>query len=91
MRWKRYRRGGEQKVTVTHAVVAGQAIVNNHFPGVGVLPKNQGNTPCPQENAEQKQGRAKIDHVPNQPWSMDDVDSMVDEVLAPRRAMEKDE
>jgi hypothetical protein len=87
----RYRRGGEQKVTVTHAVVAAQAIVNNHFPGVGVPPKNQGDTPCPQENAEQKQGGAKIDHVPNQPWAMDDVDSMVDEVLAPRRTLGKDE
>lgn len=43
----RYRRGGEQKVTVTHAVVAGQAIVNN-FSGVGGLPKNQGDSPCPQ-------------------------------------------
>ncbi len=30
----RYRRGGEQKVTVTHAVLANNAIINN-FPGGG--------------------------------------------------------
>jgi hypothetical protein len=87
----RYRRRGEQRVTVTHAVVAGQAIVNNHFPGVGVPPKKQGDTPCPQENAEQKQEHAKINLVPSQPWLMEDVDSMVDDLLAPRRNGGEDE
>lgn len=86
----RYRRGGEQKVTVTHAVVTGQAIVNNHFQGVGASPQNQGDTPC-QQCAEQKQEQIKIGPVLSQQWLTGDADSMVDELLAPKRTMEKDE
>lgn len=41
----RYRRGGKQEVTVTHAVVAGQAVVNN-FHGAGVVKENRGESPC---------------------------------------------
>ncbi len=79
----RYRRGGEQKVTVTHAVLAHQAVVNN-FQGVGVPPENKGETPC-QLCAELKQEPIKIDPVVNQPCQTGGVDSMVDDLLAPRR------
>lgn len=41
----RYRRGGEQKVTVTHSVLANQAVVNN-FTGGGDFSKNKGDSPC---------------------------------------------
>jgi hypothetical protein len=48
----RYRRGGEQKVTVTHAVITDKAIVNN-FNGVeGGTSKNEGESPCSLRNAE---------------------------------------
>jgi hypothetical protein len=49
----RYRRGGEQKVTVTHAVLANNAVVNN-FTGGGDISKKAGDSPC-QQYAEQKQ------------------------------------
>lgn len=42
----RYRRRGEQKVTVTHAILANQAVVNNYALGGGEELKNQGDTPC---------------------------------------------
>jgi hypothetical protein len=42
----RYRRGGEQKVTVTHAVLANQAVVNNNYSGGGGVAENKGDTPC---------------------------------------------
>lgn len=40
----KYRRGGEQKVTVTHAIVTGQVV--NNFNAVGVSTKNEGRSPC---------------------------------------------
>ncbi len=67
----RYRRGGEQKVTVTHSVLAAQAVVN--FPGVRVPTKNLGETPCSMQNAEQKREPINIDHVGSQPCQMDGV------------------
>lgn len=63
----RYRRGGEQKVTVTHAVVAGQAIVNN-FNGVGVPPENKGRTPCSEDYAMQKPEQTTITNVVSPQW-----------------------
>jgi hypothetical protein len=85
----RYKRGGEQKVTVTHAILAGNATVNN-FNGVGVPPENRGDTPC-QQCAEPKPEPTKLDRALSQPWVTDDVDSMVDEVLAPKRRSEETE
>lgn len=73
----RYRRGGEQKVTVTHAVITEKAIVNNFNGMGGVSPKNEGESPCSQRDAEQKPEQMTISHVDNQPWPMADVDSMV--------------
>lgn len=40
----RYRRGGEQRVTVVH-VAEKMAVVNNY--GGGGMPQNQGDKPCP--------------------------------------------
>ena len=77
----RYRRGGEQKVTVTHAVLANQAVVNNNY-GEGVSPQNKGVTPCPQENAEQKQEQIDISPADNPPCPMDDAVSMEEKVKA---------
>jgi len=72
----RYRRGGEQKVTVTHAVITEKAIVNN-FNGVGgVSTKNEGASPCSPRNAEQKPELTTISHAASQPWQTEDVDSM---------------
>jgi hypothetical protein len=77
----RYRRGGEQKVTVTHAVITEKAIVNN-FNGVGGgIAKNEGESPCSPRNAEQKQEPMSISHAASQPWQMEDADCM--EVKAP--------
>lgn len=81
----RYRRGGEQKVTVTHAVLANNAIVNNFTSGgVGSVPKSEGTIPC-SESAEPKQGQTKVSHVVSQPWKMDAVGCMVENVQAPRQ------
>jgi len=72
----RYRRGGEQKVTVTHAVITDKAIVNN-FNGVGgVSTKNEGASPCSPRNAEQKPELTTINHVASQPWQTEDVGFM---------------
>ena len=64
--------------------MANQAIVNNNY-GEGVSPQNRGDTPCPQENAAQKQGQMAIDHADNQPWPMENVDSMVEKVKAQKQ------
>ncbi len=82
----RHRRGGEQKVTVTHAVLANQAVVNN-YNGVGVPPENRGETPC-QQCAEPKPEPTKTNPVLSRPWLTDDVDSTVEKVLAPRQRKE---
>ena len=81
----RYRRGGEQKVTVTHAVLANNAIVNNFTSrGVGSVPKGEGTIPC-SESAEPKQEPMKVSHVVSQPWQMDAVGCMVESAQAPRQ------
>jgi len=70
----RYRRGGEQKVTVTHAVLSNQTIVNNGFiHSNGDKQKNRGYTPCHLENVEPNQELTQIDHVVNPPWSTADA------------------
>jgi hypothetical protein len=79
----RYRRGGEQKVTVTHAVVAGQAIVNN-FNGVGGSSHSRGDTPC-SESAERKQGPTAISHVGGRQWPMGAADCMEEKAQVRRR------
>jgi hypothetical protein len=72
----RYRRGGEQKVTVTHAVITEKAIVNN-FNGVGgVSTKNEGGSPCSSQNAAQKPEQMTISHADNQQWPTVDADCM---------------
>jgi hypothetical protein len=77
----RYRRGGEQKVTVTHAVITEKAIVNN-FNGVGGgSTKNEGGSPCPKP-AEPKQEPRVINHADNPQWPMDGADSMEEKVPA---------
>ena len=75
----RYRRGGEQKVTVTHAVIAGQAVVN-HFNGVGVDAKNEGESPCSSKNAEPKPEPMAINHVVSPPCQMADAACMEERV-----------
>lgn len=64
----RYRRGGEQKVTVTHAVITEKAIVNNFNGMGGVSTKNEGASPCSPRNAEQKPELMATNHAANQPW-----------------------
>jgi hypothetical protein len=72
----RYRRGGEQKVTVTHAVITEKAIVNN-FNGVGgSSTKNEGVSPCHHENAAQKPEPMNINHAASQQCSTVDADCM---------------
>ncbi|NGX38111.1 MAG: hypothetical protein K1000chlam2_01283 [Chlamydiae bacterium] len=80
----RYRRGGEQKITVSHAVLANQ-ITNNY--GEGVSPQNRGDTSCPQENAEPKQRPTTISHVDSPQWPMEDADSTA--AKAPARGRKK--
>ncbi len=75
----RYRRGGEQKITVNHALLANQAIVNNNY-GEGVSPKNRGDTPCTQESAEQKQEPIEICHAETSQCLTEDADSMAEKV-----------
>ncbi len=81
-----YRRRGEQKITVSHAVLANQ-ITNNY--GEGVSPKNRGDTPCTQENAEQKQEPMEIDHAETSQWPTEDADSMEEKVLGPKQKKAK--
>ncbi len=82
----RYRRGGEQKITVSHAVLANQ-ITNNY--GEGVSPQNRGDTSCPQENAEPKQRPTTISHVDSPQWPMEDVDSMVEKAVGQKQKRAK--
>ncbi|NGX59128.1 MAG: hypothetical protein KR126chlam3_00273 [Chlamydiae bacterium] len=78
----RYRRGGEQKILVSHAVLANQ-ITNNY--GEGGSPQNRGDTSCPQENVEPKQRPTIISHVDSPQWPMEDADSMVEKVVEQKR------
>lgn len=79
----RYRRGGEQKVTVTHAVLANNAVVNN-FTGGGGICKNKGDNPC-SESAEQKPGQMAIDLAVSQQWPMEGAGYMADYVREQKR------
>ncbi|MDP1609258.1 MAG: hypothetical protein Q8L98_08115 [Chlamydiales bacterium] len=69
----RYRRGGEQKVTVTHAVITEQAIVNNFNGMGGGSNQNQGATPCSSQSAEQKPEQTTINHADSRQWPMGDA------------------
>lgn len=80
----RYRRGGEQKVTVTHAVLAGQAIVNN-FSGGGGDTQSQGGSSCSQRNAGQQQEPTSIGHVGSQQWQTEGADCTEGKVQGRRR------
>jgi len=79
----KYRRGGEQKVTVTHAIVAGQVV--NNFNAMGVSPKNEGRSPCHPQNAEQRQELVNISPVGNRQCQMEDVECMEEKVLDPKQ------
>ncbi|MBF8262628.1 MAG: hypothetical protein HW387_293 [Parachlamydiales bacterium] len=81
----RYRRGGTQQVIVQHqSNVMSDKTVVNHI-GVGVFTQNQGDSPCPQGNAEPKREPTTINHVDNPPWPMDDADYMEEKVLEPKQ------
>jgi len=69
----KYRRRGEQRIEVTHSVIARQAIVNNNY-GEGGSPRNQGGTPCTLGNARQKQEPMEIDHAETMQWPMEDAE-----------------
>jgi len=86
----RYRRGGEQKVTVQHTVIADKAIVNN-ITEVGTPPKNRGSTPCSINNAEQGQGPMTIDHVVSPQWPTAGVDCTEEKVLVRKQKKVKNE
>ena len=85
----RYRRGGEQKVTVQHTVVADKAIVNN-ISGVGVPPNTKGSTSC-SESVAPSQGPMQIGHVASPQWPMADVDCMVEKAPVQKQKREKGE
>jgi hypothetical protein len=66
----RYRRGGEQKVTVTH-VAEKMAVVNNYgFQGGGDSQGKSGDSPC-QQYAEPKPEPTGTNHVDSQPCLTD--------------------
>ncbi len=85
----RYRRGGEQKITVQHNVIADKAIVN--FGAGGVNTKNEGENPCSGNYAELKQEPTVIDHVDSPRWPMEDVDSTGANAQVPRQRKESGE
>lgn len=70
----RLRRGGEQKMTVTHSVVTGQAIIN--FPNRGESTKNLGETPCSLQNVELRHAPMDIIPVGSHPCQMVDAGCM---------------
>ena len=66
----RYRRGGEQKVTVTH-IAEKMAVVHNYgCTGGGEIQKSQGGNPCQQENAEPKREQTTTTHADSPQWQM---------------------
>jgi len=81
----RYRRKGEQKVTVTHSVIAEKAIVNNFTSEDRETQKNKGETSCSQRNVEPKPEPITISHADNQQWPMGDVDSMEGKIPGQRQ------
>lgn len=81
----RYRRGGEQKVTVTH--IAEKMAVVNHFVAQetgGDTQENKGESPC-QKSAEQKPEQTTITNVDSHQWLMGDADFMAGKALAQRQ------
>ena len=87
----RYRRGGEQRVTVTHALITEKAIVNN-FGAMGrASAKNDKDTPCSQRFAEQKPELTAISHAVSQPWPTEDADCMGAKAVAPKQQKAENE
>ena len=79
----KYRRGGEQNIKVTHATVTGQVV--NNFNAMGVSHKNEGETLCSSQNAEQRQKPVNISPVDNRQCQMEDVDFTEEKVQDPKR------
>lgn len=81
----RLRRGGEQKVTVTH-IAEKMAVVNNFGVqgGGGDIQENKGETSC-QQSAGQKPEQTTIPHVDSPQWLMGDVAYTEGKVPAQRR------
>jgi len=81
----RYRRGGEQKVTVQHVNVneGGKAIIGN-VSGVGETNKNGGTTLC-SESAELNPNLTTICPVDNPQWPMDAAVYMAEKAPAQKR------
>lgn len=75
----RYKRGGEQRVNVTHSVIASQAIVNF---GEGVRGKTTGGSTCSPGNAALGPEQMAINHADNQQWPMAGADCMEAKVPA---------
>lgn len=72
----RCKRGSEQKITVTHAVMANQVQMNTNFNGEGPLQKTRGTTPCQLENVVPN---AEVgSHVDSFQWKTDDAKCTVD-------------
>ena len=85
----RYRRGGEQKVTVQHVNVndGGKAIIGN-VSGVGETNKNGGTTLC-SESAELNPNLTTISPADNPQWPMDAAAYMAEKAPAPKRKKAK--
>jgi hypothetical protein len=81
----RYRRGGEQRVTVTHALITENAIVNNFGVVGGGTVKNDKGTPCPQRYAEQRPELTAINLAASQPWQTEDADCMEVKAVAQKQ------
>lgn len=69
----RYRRGGEQKVTVTH--IAEKMAVIHNYGGGGEDIENKGDNSC-QECAEPSLKETNTSHADNQQWPTEDAGSM---------------
>lgn len=80
----RYRRDGEQKVTVVH-VAEKMAVVNNY--GGGGNTKNEGGSPCNTRNAAPSvEEHAQVSHVETMPLpGQEDVGCTAEKVLAQRQ------
>jgi hypothetical protein len=83
----RHRRGGEQKVTVTHAVITEKAIVNFNGVGGGAYHKNEGGSPCNTRNAAPSvEEPAQVSHVETmQLPGQEDVGCTAEKVPAQRQ------
>lgn len=74
----RYRRGGNQTVTVQHVIVDNRAVVNNY--GVGGVNEKRGETSCSSNYVGQDQSKLAIDHVASQQWPTGNAACMVAKV-----------